>query len=104
MHRRSGVENVIGMGLLFAPIVVGGAAAKGEFVGAAENTGRVGVSKTFDICFTGVRSGMGDEDGGKSERELEGECGARNNASSSSVSKRFERGRTGLVSLSKTSL
>lgn len=104
MQDRSGVENEIGVGFRFVPTVVTGRAANGEFVGAAENTGRAGVSKMFDTCFTGVRSGIGEDDGGKSVRVLDGDCGARKSASSSSVSKRLDLGRTGLVSLSDTSL
>ena len=91
MHRLSGVEKAAGAGFLFVPAAA--VVTNGEFVDATENTGRTGVSNMLDDDLTGVRSGMGDDDGGKRVREWAGEVGGRKSASSSSIANRLERRR-----------
>lgn len=62
----------MGAGFRLVPITVVGGPA-GVLAGITEKTGRVGVWKHFGVCFTGVLSGIGEEDGGNSDRECDGD-------------------------------
>lgn len=75
------------MGFRFVPTVAG------EFAGFEESAGREGVWKATGVCFTGVRMGIGDDDGGKMERDCTDEGAAKKRLSSSSGAKILDRGR-----------
>lgn len=82
MHFLSGVVKGRVPGLRFVPA----AALNGVFVGLTESAGLPGVSNTIELCLTGVRSGIGDDEGGARACDF-AEEGIVRNSPSSSVSK-----------------